>query len=259
MTQTICRSYQVRENAEAAAAELKKAGFDGRDVNVVAPDGAPDEEIIARIRQGGVAATQADAYAERIKQGETFVSILAAFGYAVLATEILEKHGPADTGIPEQGYEKTPPDPAAPLSSALGWKVLSNDPAPLSSALRLPTLFTRRQRQKPDSELVDDPAPLSNAVNMPVLSDRPAILSSRLGWRVLWDDPAPLSKRLGFPVLSKEQKLPPARAGVRLLSDNPAPLSSRTGWKLLLNDPAPLSRLLGWRVLSDDPKKESAK
>jgi hypothetical protein len=258
MTQTICRSYQVRENAEAAAAELRKAGFDGRDVNVVAPDGAPDEEIIARIREGGVAATQADAYAERIKHGETLVSILAAFGYAVLATDILEKHGPADTGIPEQGYEKTPSDPAAPLSSALGWKVLSDDPAPLSSALRLPTLFTRRQRRKPDSELVDDPAPLSKAVNMPVLSDRPAILSSRLGWRVLWDDPAPLSKRLGLAVLSKEQKLPPARAGVRLLSDNPAPLSSRVGWKLLLNDPAPLSRLLGWRVLSDDPKKEAA-
>jgi hypothetical protein len=259
MTLTISRSYQVRENADAAAAELRKAGFDKRDINVVAPAGAPDDEVIERIRQGGVAATQADAYAERIKRGETLVSILAAFGYAVLATDILEKHGPADAGIPEQGYEKTPPDPAAPLSSACGWRVLSNDPAPLSSALGLPLLLKRRQQRKPDSELADDPAPLSKAINMPVLKNRPAILSSRLGWRVLWDDPAPLSKRLGFPVLSKERKLPPARAGVRRLSDNPAPLSSRVGWKLLLNDPAPLSRLLGWRVLSDDPKKESAK
>ncbi len=259
MTQTISRSYQARENADAAAAELKKAGFDGRDINVVAPGEAPDEETLARIRQGGVAATQADAYAERIKHGETLVTILAAFGYAVLATDILEKHGPAETGIPEQVYEKTPPDPAAPLSSACGWRVLSNDPAPLSSALGLPLLLTRRQRRKPDSELVDNPAPLSKAINMPVLKDRPAILSSRLSWRVLWDDPAPLSRRVGLPVLSKEQKPPPARAGVRLLSDNPAPLSSRVGWKLLLNDPAPLSRLLGWRVLSDDPKKESAK
>lgn len=259
MTLAISRIYHAREDADAAAAELRKAGYDGRDINVVAPAEAPDEETLARIREGGVTAAHAEVYAERIKQGETLVSVLASFGYALMATEILEKHGPADTGLPEQGYEKTPPDPAAPLSSAAGWRVLSNDPAPLSSALELPLLLTRQGRRKPDTELVDDPAPLSRAINMPVLTDRPAILSSRLDWRVLWGDPAPLSKRLGLRVLSKEQKLPPARAGVDLLSDNPAPLSSRVGWKLLLNDPAPLSRLLGWRVLSDDPKKEPAK
>ena len=259
MTQTISRIYKAREDADAAAAELRRAGFDGRDINVVAPGEAPDEEVLARIREGGVTGTHAEVYAGRIKQGETLVSILAAFGYALLAIDILEKHGPEDTGLPEQEYEKTPPDPAAPLSSALGWKVLSHDPAPLSSALGLPLLLTRRRRRKPDLELVDNPAPLSKAVNMPVLTDRPAILSSRFRWRVLWDDAAPLSRRLGLPVLSKEQKPPPARAGVALLSDNPAPLSSRVGWRLLLNDPAPLSRLLGWRVLSDEPKKEAAK
>ena len=259
MTQTISRIYRAREDADAAAAELKKAGYDGRDINVVASAEAPDEEILARIRKGGVAATHAKVYVERIKQGETLVSILAAFGYAVMAIEILEKHGPADTGLPEQGHEKTPPDPAAPLSSAAGWRVLSNDPAPLSSALGLPLLLTRQRPRQPDSELIDNPAPLSKAINMPVLKDRAAILSSRLGWRVLLGDPAPLSKRLGLRVLSKEQKLPPVRAGVGLLSDNPAPLSSRVGWRLLLNDPAPLSRLLGWRVLSDDAKKESVK
>ena len=259
MTQTISRIYRAREDADAAAAELKKAGFDRRDINVVASAEAPDEEILMRIREGGVTATHAEVYAERIRQGETLVSILAAFGYALLATEILEKHGPVDTGLPEQGYEKAPPDPAAPLSSAAGWRVLSNDPAPLSSALGLPLLLKRQRRQRPDSELIDNPAPLSKAINMPVLKDRPAILSSRFGWRVLLGDPAPLSRRLGMPVLSKEQKLPPVRGGVPLLSDNPAPLSSRVGWRVLLNDPAPLSRLLGWRVLSDDPKKEPAK
>ncbi len=259
MTQTISRIYQAREDADAAAAELKKAGYDGRDINVVASAEAPDEDILARIQAGGVTATHAKVYAERIKQGETLVSVLAAFGYALMATEILEKHGPADTGLPEQDYEKTPADPAAPLSSACGWRVLSHDPAPLSSALGLPLLLKSQRRRKPDSELIDNPAPLSKAINMPLLTDRPAVLSSRLGWRVLLGDPAPLSRRLGLRVLSKEQQPPPARAGVRLLSDNPAPLSSRVGWKLLLNDPAPLSRLLGWRVLSDDPKKEQTK
>lgn len=254
MTQTISRTYQGRENADAAAAELQKAGFDGRDINVVAPVEAPDEQVLAQIQGGGVSATQAEAYADRIKRGETLVSIKAAFGYAALATGILEKHGPADTGIPEQGYEKAPTDPAAPLSSACGWRVLSSDPAPLSSALRLPLLLNREPRRGPNTELVDNPAPLSKVVNAPVLTDEPAILSSRFGWRVLLGDPAPLSKRVGMPVLSQEQNLPPASFGLPLLSDDAAPLSSRFGWRLLLNDPAPLSRLFGLRVLSHDPK-----
>ena len=262
MTQIISRIYEVRENADAAAADLRKAGFDGRDINLVASTGAnlagpaeaPADDVTARIKQGGVVGTHVDTYADRIGRGETLVSVVAHFGYAAMATAILEKHGPADTGLPEQGYEKTPPDPAAPLSSALGWRVLLDDPAPLSSALRLPLLFTRRPRRKSGAELVDDPAPFSRAVKRPVLTDRPTILSSRFGWRVLWGGPAPLSARLGVPVLSKEQKLPRARFGLPLLSDHPAPLSSLLGLRLLLEDPAPLSRLFNWRVLSDEPK-----
>lgn len=255
MTETISRIYQVRENADAAAAELKKAGFADRAINVVASAEAPDEQVLAQIRQGGVVAAHADVYAERIKRGETLVSVQAQFGCGGWATEILEKHSPADTGLAEQGYEKAPPDPAAPLSSAYGWRVLINNPAPLSSSLGLPVLFTRRPPRKPNSELVDNSAPFSKLIGQPVLIDRPAILSSRLGWRVLWDNLAPLSARLRLPVLSKEQKVPPVRAGLRLLSDNLAPLSSRLGWKLLLNDPAPLSRLFRLRVLANDPKK----
>ena len=253
MTQIISRTYEARQNADAAAADLRKAGFDGRDINLVAsstganvagPAEAPADDITARIKKGGVVGALVDAYAERIGHGETLVSVVAYFGYAALATEILERHGPAETGLPEQGYEKTPPDPAAPLSSALGWRVLLHDPAPLSSALKLPLLFTRRPRRRSNAELVDDPAPFSRAIKQPVLTDRPTILSSRFGWRVLWGGPAPLSARLGVPVLSKEQELPRARFGLPLLSDHPAPLSSLLGLKLLLEDPAPLSQVI---------------
>jgi len=255
MTQTISRIYQVRENADAAATELKKAGFADHAIDMLAPAEAPDEQILARIRRSGVMATHAEVFAEGIKRGETLVSVQAQFGCAALATAILQKHSPTDTGLAEQGSEKAPPDPAAPLSSACGWKVLIDNPAPLSSSLGWSVLSARRPSRKPDSEFVDNPAPFSKAIHTPVLTNRSTILSSRVGWRVLLDNPAPLSGRVGWPILSKEQKLPPARFGLRLLSDNPAPLSARLGWKMLSNDPAPLSRFFGMRVLSNDAQK----
>ena len=255
MTQTISRFYRDRENADAAAAELRQAGFTDSMINVVAPTEAPDEQILASIRRGGVVATHAEVFAEGIKRGETLVSVEPLFGWALTATAILEKHGPTDTGLAEQSHEEAPPDPAAPLSSAFGWKVLIHNPAPLSSLLKWPVLSTRRSPRKPDSKLVDNPAPFSRMIHSAVLTERPTILSSRAGWRVLWDNPAPLSARLKWPILSKSQKPPPVRFGLRLLLDQPAPLSARLGLKLLSNDPAPLSRLLGWRLLSDARRK----
>ncbi len=255
MTQTISRFYQARENADAAATELRQAGFADHTINVLAPTKAPDEEVLASIRRGGVAATHAEVFAEGIKRGETLVSVQPLFGWALTATAILQRHGPTDTGLAEQNPEDVPPDPATPLSSALGWTVLLHDPAPLSSWLKWPVLSTRRSPRKPDAELADNPAPFSKMIHSPVLTERPTILSSRARWRVLLDNPAPLSARLKWPILSKEQRPPPVRLGLRLLSEAPAPLSARLGWKLLLNDPAPLSRILGLRVLSDTPQK----
>jgi hypothetical protein len=217
MTQTINRIYQRREDAEAATLELKKVGFADDLINVVAPAVASHEHLVERIRQGGVASSHAEAYAERIEQGATLVSVQAAFGLAATVTGILDKHSPSDTGLPEQGYDRPPPDPATPLSSACGWKVLINNPTPLSSYLGWRVLSTNKSA----------------------------------------DNPAPFSTRLGLPVLSKEQKPPPQRFGMPLLSADPAPFSALLGLKLLSNDPAPLSRLLGLRVLSDASPKQS--
>ncbi len=255
MMQTISRFYRERENAEAAATELRQAGFTDATINVVAPTQAPEEELLASVRRGGVAATHAEAFAEAVKRGETLVSVQPLFGWALTATAILRNHGPTDTGLAEQTDAEAPPDPATPLSSALGWKVLTHDPAPLSSRLGWPVLSTRRAPPKPDSELVDNPAPFSKTIHTPVLTDQPAILSSRTRLRVLWGGPAPLSGRLKLPVLTKEQRPPRVRFGLRLVSNDPAPLSTRARWKVLWNDPAPLSRLLGWRVLSDTARK----
>ena len=257
MTETISRFYRERENADAAAAELRQSGLTDSMITVVGPTEASDEDVLASIRRGGVVAAHAEAFAAGIRRGETLVSVRPLFGWALNATAILRKHGPTDTGMAEQSPEEAPPDPATPLSSALGWTVLIRNPAPLSSWLKWPLLSTRRSPRKPDSQLVDNPAPFSKAIHGPVLTERPTILSSRVGWRVLWDNPAPLSTRLRWPILSKQPNPPAVRFGLRLLSDQPAPLSARLGLKLLSKDPAPLSRLLGWRVSSDTPRRQS--
>lgn len=266
MTQTISRLYSNPADAAAAVEELKEAGLGDDAIHTVAPaysggtEGEPaDDEIVASIVQGGVPKAHAPTYAEGVGRGETLVSVRAPFGFATRATAILERFSPTETDLPDDGYEQPPRDPAAPLSSAWGWKVLSDNPTPLSSFLRWPTLSTRRSPPRPDRDIaVDTPAPFSKRIGMEVLSEKPAILSAHFGWKLLLDDPTPLSSRFGWRLLSPDQKPPPTRLGLPLLSSDPAPLSKRFGWKLLSDEPAPLSKRFGWRVLSSDPAPASS-
>ena len=254
MTQTISRLYTDPANAEAAIADLKQAGFDHDLIHHVTPGHDPDETRAAILRAGNFG-LHARHFAERLGQGDTLVSFQAPFGRAALATRILERHGPAKNDLGEQGYDHPPRDPAAPLSSALGWNVLLHDPAPLSALLGLKVLSNDKPIPKRTTKLIDDPAPLSHAINAPLLTERPAILSDRAGWPVLSENPAPLSNKLGWQTLTREQTPPARRFGLSLISNDPAPFSRLLGLKLLSNDPAPLSHLLGWRIKSTDPKQ----
>jgi hypothetical protein len=256
MTQTISRLYGNHGSAMAAVEELEASGFGKDAVHLVtlAPGDAEDG-VLAAIVAGGVPTAHAPVYADGVRRGDTLVSVQAPFGFANTATDILDKHGPTPTDLPDHGYELPPRDPAAPLSSAWGWPVLSSDPTPLSSFLGWPTLSTRRSLPRPDAALaVDDPAPLSKKVGMQVLSDEPAPLSRRFGWRLLSDTPWPLSTRMGWSLLSKSPTPLSDRLGWRTLLHTPAPLSARMGWRVLSDDPAPLSTRFGWRVLSSDPQ-----
>lgn len=252
MTETISRIYASRQNADAAVAGLLKAGFADSAIDLVALSDEPGADVAAQIAAGGVADTHVDALAEAVRRGETLVSIRAQFGTGALATRTLQRHRPTQIELPDKGYAQQPGDPAAPLSAALGWPLLSRDPAPLSSAFGLSVLTKSRPMERGGSPRPDNPAPFSRMIGQPVLTNTPAPLSSATGARVLWDDPAPLSERLHVPVLTGQSKSA-VRAGMGQ-PDRPAPFSGLFGLKLLLNDPAPLSRLFGLRVLSDEPK-----
>jgi hypothetical protein len=257
MPQTIARIYANQEAATAAVQELRERGFNADAIHAVAQpeaaettlDGAgtPSDPVRESITQAGVAPEHVRIYAEHVHHGAVLVVVIdPPFGFARAAMSILDSHNPTDVDLPQAA-----PSPAAttvntgttwrsaaPLSYWLGWRVLSDDPTPLSNLLNQPvlkpepesspTLERIRQRSR-------DAAPLSAKVEMPVLSDNPAPLSAKFSWRLLSEKAAPLSERFGW----------------RLLSDDPTPLSTRFGWRTLSDNPTPLSSFLGWKVLSE--------
>ena len=279
MTQPIARLYDSQETANQAVNDLHQRGFSAEAVKVISgpqrsemsgDDAAPpqDDHLRSSIADAGVPPEHARVYADHLGRGQVLVLVYPNFGFAQLATHILQSHNPQHVDLPVAaapatsrtfGGSKTTSsasagDPAAPLSAKLGLRVLLDDPAPLSSYLKLPVL-----KRDPESSSTldgirkqsDDPAPLSASLGLRTLSDDPAPLSSRAGWRLLLDKAAPLSEKFGWRVLSDKPAPLSEKFGWRLLSDDPAPLSSKLGWRLLSDNPTPLSSWLGLRVLLD--------
>jgi hypothetical protein len=190
----VIRVYDSQETAAAAAAALKEKGFTS------AVTETPD--------------------------GTAAVEVAPPFGRGAEAEALLNSFGPIASPAPKAAAPVTVfPKPtatvfdnAAPFSTALGLSVLTSfesgiilspDPAPLSSKLGWKVLST----DKPKAELKSDWT-LSGALGWKLLADTPASETSRT---VLSDDPSPLSKAFGMPVLSND----------------PTPLSSALGMKVL--------------------------
>ncbi len=219
----ISRHYPSAQDAERAAEELRRAGYEHVAV-------APHED-----------------------GGGTRLTVDAAFGTGALAVEIMDRFHPDQAGHAEishwtgahlharhedhAGEYGTADDNAAPLSALMGWKVLLHDPAPLSRALGWRTLSARQS-----------PGDMSHG--LPTLSHKAAPLSGMLGLATLSRAAAPLSSMLGLATLSASAAPLSKAAGMRTLSDDAAPLSRAVGMKTLSDDPAPLSSALGLPVLT---------
>jgi hypothetical protein len=246
MPQTIARLYRTQHAANAAVNELRERGLTAEAIRAKAqpaadsetPASAPTADpVIETILKTGVPREHAAIYAEGVERGEILVVVIdPPFGYALVATTILDSHDPISVNLPAvaaggltsasttaSGTTTNPSlwHSATPLSSWLGLRVLSDDPTPLSTYVGRPAI----KPQEASSATLD---------NIRRQSKDAAPLSAKIGLSVLSDDPAPLSKSAGWSVLS----------------DDPAPLSKAIGWRTLLDDPAPLSTWLGWKVLS---------
>jgi hypothetical protein len=218
MTTIITRLYAAEEQAVGAVNALKRR-FRGDEINLVTPTSSQDADIEALAVKGGVRASDAPAYAEKIQQGHSLVTVHAPWGFAKEAIGILDSHGPVDSGVAESEYHTVPTShEASPFSDAMGWPVLipfkstvvldKNDPAPFSKYFKWPTLFP----SKSSAKLVDDPAPFSKILNLPTLSSaKPfsSLVPNDKSHVKLVHDAAPFSAFFHLPVLVDDKPKKP--------------------------------------------------
>lgn len=211
MTQTICRMYATKEQGMKAAAELEARGF--RDVHVFsgaapvqavagegeaapAPAGPSVASLVQSMRDAFILDSHAKAYAGRVSQGGTLVCVHAVFGKALLATKLLDKYSPVDSGVPDARTDWVEWDERTPLSSALQFKTLTETKLPFETWWNVASITSR-------------PVFFSNWIGLPVLS-RGTSFSALLGLSLLSRNGTPLSSQLGLPLLT-----------------NPAPVAAR--------------------------------
>jgi hypothetical protein len=234
----VARYYSTMKKAREATDALKEAGFGSDSIVLLSmPSKEPEGEsasartksiAAAALKAGQLLGDSADFYSSKLKPGNSLVVVKPMFGRAVEAEAILARFQPMKIQMPkppQKAVDKSLPwsQQAAPLSNALGWSVLSNNPTPFSDNWGFPVLareslsFLSRwfQPLAPGwslsrllglSLLSDDPTPLSNTVGIPLTSRRsePPWTHS-FGMSLLSDDSTPLSRRFDIPVLSRRE------------------------------------------------------
>ena len=193
MSHEISRMYASAEVAQAAAAELAEEGFD--EVFVVSPpskEDVPLSAIAAQIAHGKVHLSDAKIYAQGVANGGTLVTVHAAFGSGMLATSILESHGPIASGKAEPAPEILWNE-ATPFSSAMMVPLLIDDAAPMSRVIGIPALG-------------GSTCSFSSMLGMPLLSGSGTMPEGRWGLSFLSNNPAPLSSLLGLPLLREDRR-----------------------------------------------------
>ncbi len=192
MSQTICRMYPSHEQAQGAAQALRTDRFDDFPfVNVVGAHTVTPttlDTVTAAIAKCHVLKAHARVYAEGVLRGGTLVIVHAPFGSALLAQQILDEHGPVESGFAETSDRLQAWDEAAPMSSALHCRVLLDDSATFSRFWNVRPL-TKKQRTTSAAlglpELSRQRGSFNGTVGMPLLSNKGTILSSLLGLPVL--------------------------------------------------------------------------
>jgi hypothetical protein len=180
--QTICRLYATEQSALDAWNELKRNGFS--DSHVFRPsrkeDGTPDADA-NRIQDDLVKAyvwkSDAAIYARHIGEGLSLVVVHAPFTGGLRATNVLNRYGPKDAGLPASSDQPLLWNEATPLSSALRWPVLAKNEHPFETLTGIPSLVETKE-DRAASVRPDNPAPFSSMLGLPLLIDCPTPFSS---------------------------------------------------------------------------------
>ena len=227
MNTPIVRMFADEAKAREALRLLREERFAQEDLNLLLPAQAATadaagslESLVSAILGSGASRAQCKAYADAIRAGQVMVAVRAPWGMSGDAIRVMDECGPLADPAP------------APREPYLSW----DESAPLSSALRLPTLL--RNRPMPVSNIFGlEDLPKSRPWFGGLVSDRFALF----GQPKLSRNPAPLSSLFGLPTLTRDGK--PMFGGLAShdfylfgkprLSRNPAPLSSLIGWGTL--------------------------
>lgn len=196
MAQTIHRMFDSNARAQEAATELREHRyFSVDDIFVFSGQGPSGtaltvDEIVAAMLKAHILKSDAKALALGVQKGGTLVTVHAAFGTAVEATEILDHHGPIESGLVE--FKATP--------------LLWDDAAPLSSMLRMPTHLANTatfSRFWNVPALVKSGGTTNSALGLPEISRSSGAFSGTFPMPLLSHNSTPLSKMLGLPLLKK--------------------------------------------------------
>lgn len=193
MTQTINRMYDSLERARQAAHELQNNRFIRfTEVHVVGPDAggaeASVDSIVQALMKAYVLRADARVVAPAIQRGHALVTVHAPFGSATTAIEILDNHGPVDSGLVEAEDRPVPWDPATPCSNVIGLPVLLSHEDSFSRFWSVPALTKSGSTTCAAlglPELSSNDGPYTGLLGMPLLSSKATALSSMLGLPVL--------------------------------------------------------------------------
>jgi hypothetical protein len=139
MSDPIVRLYASLDHAKAAVARLTTWGYSEDAITVVTPASRPpanapassasQDPVLSTIMARYVLRAHAEVYAAKVHAGNTLVIVEPFFGSGMIAVSLLDESGQSiDTGVVVE-----PKDPLP----------MWDDAAPLSSALRLPTLLRK--------------------------------------------------------------------------------------------------------------------
>lgn len=199
------RMYATEQQALDAVEKLREEGFPTDTIFTLVPGGEGDKALADKVRTGIKAGfipeSEGRIYARCMELGRSLVFIRVAFGYGLIATEILDSCDPVDTHhLPEPGAAFS----SAPLSAAMGWPVIKADQAaPLSSLFGFPALKSSSAFSFGASSLLSDKAtPLSSMFGLKTLISQGQSTDSSFGMPLLSRNPAPFSSLLGLPLLS---------------------------------------------------------
>jgi len=172
----IGRMYQTEAQARDAVNKLVEGGFAEETIVLLSPDaaGVGDSalEMARSVLPAEVPGHHAIVYARGLERGQSLVLVDAPFGWGEIARNILVDCGPVSAGPPRLPARRPAPfsdligfptlstrgrsyfsrvlpeltGPGYSFSSKVGLPLLSRNPAPLSSLLRLKTVSSKKRR-----------------------------------------------------------------------------------------------------------------